>query len=52
MRYNNNAGWEVIKVYINYLRSKLNEEGMPNLIQTVRGIGYRFKAEAHTDHQV
>lgn len=49
--YDNDAGWEVIKVYINSLRSKLNEEGMANLIQTVRGIGYRFKAEAQTDHQ-
>ncbi len=49
--YDSDAGWEVIKVYINYLRAKLNEGGMPNLIQTVRGIGYRFKTETRADHQ-
>lgn len=34
------AGWEVIKVYVNYLRAKLNAGGKPNLIHAVRGIGY------------
>jgi two-component system OmpR family response regulator len=26
------------------LRSKLNEGGLPNLIETVRGVGYRVRA--------
>ncbi len=30
----------VIEVYINYLRSKLEADGQPRLIQTVRGVGY------------
>ena len=34
------ASWEVIKVYINYLRTKLNTGDKPNLIHAVRGIGY------------
>lgn len=34
------ADTSVIDVYINYLRNKLNDENQPNLIQTVRGIGY------------
>ena len=34
------ANWEVIKVYINYLRTKLNAGNKPNLIYAVRGIGY------------
>jgi DNA-binding response OmpR family regulator len=35
-----NVGWEVIKAYMNYVRAKLNAGGKPNLIHTVRGIGY------------
>lgn len=38
--YDNEAGLDVIKVYINYLRSKLNADGRPDLIHTVRGVGY------------
>lgn len=34
------AGWEVVKVYVNYVRAKLNVGGRPNLIHAVRGIGY------------
>jgi two-component system copper resistance phosphate regulon response regulator CusR len=30
----------VIDVYINYLRKKLNADGLPDVIQTVRGVGY------------
>jgi DNA-binding response OmpR family regulator len=29
-----------VKVYVAYLRQKLNAAGEPDLIQTVRGIGY------------
>ena len=41
--YDNEAGLEVIKVYINYLRTKLNTGGKPDLIHAVRGIGYMLK---------
>ncbi len=30
----------IIEVYVRYLRLKLEEEGEPRLIQTVRGVGY------------
>src|ERR1051326_3876066 len=33
----------VMEVYIGYLRAKLEAEGEPRLIHTVRGIGYVFK---------
>src|SRR5579883_2667721 len=36
----NDIGWEVVKVYVNLLRSKLNAGGKVDLIHTVRGIGY------------
>jgi len=34
------ADTSVIDVYINFLRKKLNDGAQPNLIQTVRGVGY------------
>src|SRR5581483_9554728 len=37
--YDNPASFEVIKVYINYLRAKLNAGGRPDLIHAVRGVG-------------
>jgi len=33
----------VMEVYVGYLRAKLEAEGEPRLIQTVRGVGYVFK---------
>ncbi len=33
----------VLEVYIGYLRAKLEAEGEPRLIHTVRGVGYVFK---------
>ncbi len=33
----------VIEVYIRYLRSKLEADGKPRLIQTVRGVGYALR---------
>jgi len=33
----------IIDVYVRYLRSKLNSGGEPDLIQTVRGVGYALK---------
>jgi two-component system response regulator MprA len=38
--YDHEAGLDIIKVYINYLRSKLNADGRTDLIHTVRGVGY------------
>jgi DNA-binding response OmpR family regulator len=35
----------VIDVYINYLRTKLERSGRARLIHTVRGVGYRFGVE-------
>jgi two-component system, OmpR family, response regulator MprA len=32
-----------MEVYIGYLRTKLEAEGEPRLIHTVRGIGYVMK---------
>ncbi|GHO51981.1 response regulator transcription factor [Ktedonobacter robiniae] len=41
--YDNDAGLEVIKVYIKYLRMKLNAGEAPDLIHAVRGIGYTLQ---------
>jgi two-component system response regulator MprA len=41
--YDNEAGLDVIKVYINYLRSKLNAGGKADMICTIRGVGYMLK---------
>ncbi len=35
---------DAIKVYISYLRKKLNAAGEPDLIHSVRGVGYILKA--------
>ena len=42
--WDSEASWEVIKVYINYLRTKLNAGGKPNLIHAIRGIGYVLRS--------
>lgn len=34
------GGTNVVNVYINYLRAKLDQAGQPSLIRTVRGIGF------------
>ncbi|UCD49301.1 MAG: response regulator transcription factor [Phycisphaerales bacterium] len=36
----------VVDVYVNYLRNKLEEEGEPRVIETVRGRGYILKKNA------
>jgi two-component system, OmpR family, response regulator MprA len=41
--YDNEVGQEIIKVYINYLRTKLNAGGKSDMIVTVRGVGYMLK---------
>jgi two-component system, OmpR family, response regulator MprA len=35
----------VLEIYIGYLRKKLEADGQPRLIQTVRGVGYAFREE-------
>ena len=35
----------IIEVYIRYLRAKLEENGQPRLLQTVRGVGYALREE-------
>ncbi len=35
----------VLEIYIGYLRKKLESDGSPRLIQTVRGIGYVLRGE-------
>lgn len=35
----------IIDVYINFLRKKLDDPGLPSIIQTVRGIGYKIEAD-------
>jgi DNA-binding response OmpR family regulator len=32
-----------VEIYISYLRKKLDREGEPSLIRTVRGVGYTFR---------
>ena len=34
----------VIDVYVNYLRNKIDSGRQPKLIRTVRGVGYRFES--------
>ena len=38
------TGTNVVDVYINYLRKKLDEGFSPKLIHTVRGVGYELRA--------
>jgi len=35
----------IIEVYVRYVRSKLEEDGAPRLIQTVRGVGYALRED-------
>jgi two-component system response regulator MprA len=35
----------IIEVYVRYLRAKLEDQGEPRLIQTVRGVGYALREE-------
>jgi two-component system, OmpR family, response regulator len=40
--YGTDPGTNVVDVYVGYLRRKLNTDGLPPLIHTVRGAGYRL----------
>jgi heavy metal response regulator len=42
-RYNFDTGTNVIDVYVNHLRNKIDEGFDPRLIHTVRGVGYVLK---------
>lgn len=39
----------VVDVYVNYLRKKIDENAKVKLIRTVRGVGYEFGPSAHQD---
>ena len=40
------SGPESVRVYINYLRKKLEEDpSKPQLLETVRGFGYRYRTQ-------
>jgi heavy metal response regulator len=43
--YNFDPMTNVVDVYVNYLRRKIDAEGKPRLIHTVRGAGYVLNAE-------
>ena len=40
---NFNLGTNVVDVYVNYLRNKIDKDYSPKLIQTVIGMGYVIK---------
>jgi two-component system OmpR family response regulator len=40
--YSFDTGSNVVDVYVGYLRRKLNRPGLPQMVETVRGAGYRF----------
>ena len=42
--YDFDPGTNVVEVYVSYLRRKLNQPGLPPLIHTVRGAGYRLRS--------
>jgi len=42
--YSFDTGSNVVDVYVGYLRRKLTRSGLPPLLETVRGAGYRFVA--------
>ncbi len=43
--YSFDTSTNVIDVYVNYLRKKIDHDREPKLIQTVRGVGYVLKTE-------
>lgn len=40
------SGTNVVNVYVNYLRAKIDQPGFAPLIQTIRGVGYALREEA------
>jgi len=43
--YDFDTGTNLVDVYVNYLRKKVDSDREPKLIHTVRGVGYVLKAE-------
>lgn len=43
--YNFDTGTNLIDVYVNHLRSKIDRDPWPKLIRTVRGVGYVMREE-------
>jgi DNA-binding response OmpR family regulator len=41
--YNYDTNTNVIDVYISYLRTKIDTDNLPKLIETVKGVGYRIR---------
>jgi DNA-binding response OmpR family regulator len=41
----------VVDVYVNYLRKKIDEEAKVKLIRTIRGVGYEFGAAESSEEQ-
>jgi len=35
----------VVQVYVSSLRRKIDADGEPSLIETVRGVGYRMRTD-------
>ncbi len=44
--YGYDPGTKIVDVYVRYLRQKLDADGTPSLIQTVRGVGYMISSQA------
>jgi two-component system, OmpR family, response regulator MprA len=42
---NDAADHNVVQVYVSSLRRKIDTEGQPSLIETVRGVGYRMRED-------
>lgn len=40
------SGTNVVNVYINHLREKIDRPGLPPLIQTIRGVGFAMREDA------
>jgi len=46
--YGYDPGTKIVDVYVRYLRAKIDVEGSPSLIQTVRGVGYMMSSRPET----
>lgn len=40
------SGTNVVNVYVNYLRAKIDRPGLPSLIHTIRGVGFALRESA------
>ena len=48
--YGYDPGTKIVDVYVRYLRKKIDQDGEPSMIQTVRGIGYIY-AQPNQDRE-